>query len=39
MINLQGYKGGKDADYYSYMDKLAHRMSREWNTSEDQALT
>lgn len=39
MINLQGYKGGKDADYYSYMDKLAHRMSREWNESEDQALT
>lgn len=39
MVNLPGYKGGKDSDYYSYMDKLAQRMSNEWNVSEDQALT
>ena len=39
MVNLPGYKVGKDSDYYSYMDKLAQRMSNEWNVSEDQALT
>lgn len=39
LVNLQGYKEGKDDDYYSYMDKLAQRMSKEWNVTEDQALT
>ena len=39
LVNLQGYKGGKDDDYYLYMDKLAQRMSKEWKVSEDQALT
>lgn len=39
LYKTPGYKGGKDSDYYSYMDKLAQRMANEWNVSEDQALT
>lgn len=39
LVNTPGFKNGKDSEYYSYMDKLAQRMSKEWNMSEDEALT